>query len=80
MERASSEAAKRTFCGGCGTQLTFGEDRLSETVDVTVGSLDSPELFPADQHIFVSALLPWLEVDALLPRFTGAHPRESTAG
>ena len=39
----SSSAADRGFCARCGTPLTFRYLRGPEHIDVTIGSLDTPE-------------------------------------
>jgi hypothetical protein len=38
-----------------------------QTLDVTVATLDQPELAPADRHIWVQSRLPWLHLDEQLP-------------
>lgn len=40
---ASSPGARRGFCAGCGTQISFTADYIRGLVDLTVGSLDQPE-------------------------------------
>lgn len=65
----SSPLVVRTFCGRCGTPLSYARDDEPETIDVTTTSLDrADELAPRD-HIWTSHALPWTrELDAL-PRF-----------
>ena len=63
----SSAVATRTFCGQCGTPLTFRRDD-SEEVDVTTCSLDAPEAVPPEDHTFVRSALRWARVDDGLPR------------
>ena len=41
---ASSEVAKRPFCGECGTPLGFAFN-TSDRIDLTVGSFDDPSAF-----------------------------------
>ena len=76
VERASTPAAVRTFCGSCGTPLTFREIARPSWIDVTVGSLDRPEDMKPDHHIFTASRLPWLTVDDELPAHAGADPAE----
>ena len=40
---ASSNAARRGFCGDCGTPLTY---EYESGIDISIGSLDDPELAP----------------------------------
>lgn len=52
--------AWRTFCGSCGTSLTYENEKRSDQVDVTVGSLDHPEAFAPTSHAYAEERLPWL--------------------
>ncbi len=72
----SSAHGERDFCDTCGTPLTFRHDSYPEEIDITLGSLDRPELFPAERHIWTESRLEWLEVDRELP----AEARESGSG
>jgi len=42
----SSPHVVRTFCGRCGTPLTYQHDDSLHTIDVTTATLDRPEQFP----------------------------------
>lgn len=64
----SSAKAVRTFCGRCGTPLTFAEVADPSRVDVTVATMDHPETFRPQAHIWTSSQLGWAEVDDDLPR------------
>lgn len=64
----SSAMATRTFCGRCGTPITFRRDGLDE-VDVTACSLDDPEAVPPEDHTFVRSALGWARGEDGLPRF-----------
>lgn len=70
-ELRSSPPVTRTFCGGCGTPLTFATTAEPEWIDVTVASMDRPEDMPPGDHIWADDALPWLVLDDDLPR----HPR-----
>jgi hypothetical protein len=52
--------ATRTFCGACGTPLTYQNDQRPDQVDVTVGSLDDPEPFAPTQDFYVDERLSWV--------------------
>lgn len=59
----SSTVATRGFCPRCGTPLTFAADG-SESIDVTIGSLDDPERVGADLIQFaVESRLSWVHVN-----------------
>lgn len=70
----SSDHAVREFCGDCGTQLTFLDERLPELVDVTVASLDRPERTQPTFEIWTDSRQPWLHLGGELDSWTG--PRE----
>lgn len=65
----SSERASRTFCPRCGTPLTFSSKETPSELDLTIGSLDHPEDVPPEDHTWVSAKLPWVELCDELPQF-----------
>ena len=65
----SSPLVVRTFCGRCGTPLTYARDDEPETIDVTTISLErAHELAPRD-HIWTSHALPWARGLDALPSF-----------
>jgi len=37
------------------------------SIDVTIATLDHPELAPAERHIWTDSQLPWLHLDEHLP-------------
>ncbi len=63
----SSANAKRGLCANCGTQISFWIRFSPDHIDITLGSLDNPEAFPASDNIWTSARVPWLTVDPDLP-------------
>jgi hypothetical protein len=69
----SSSAACRDFCAGCGTPLTFRYLDAAH-MEVTIGSLDHPELVPPTQNFGVESRLAWTE--SLAP---GRLPDKETA-
>jgi hypothetical protein len=38
-----------------------------ESIDVTIATLDHPDLAPAERHIWTDSRLPWLHLDEHLP-------------
>jgi hypothetical protein len=70
---ASTLQAERTFCGACGTQLTFVHaDYRGERIDVTTASLDDPEAVPPVEHIWTRSRLAWMTTLDSLPEHTMA--------
>ncbi|MWV14947.1 GFA family protein [Pseudomonas sp. L-22-4S-12] len=65
---ASSPSCTRYFCGHCGCHLTLFTTLSPDSLDITVASLDHPELAPAERHIWVKNRLPWLQLDPQLPQ------------
>jgi hypothetical protein len=72
---ASSPGVERSFCGSCGTQLTFRADFMPGLVDLTVGSLDDPTALPPQMHIWEKSRVPWLQLADALPRHDGIPPQ-----
>ncbi len=68
----SSPGVRRGFCATCGTSLTYQND--AETVDVTLASLDDPELFPPRLECWLEERLSWN------PANPGLEPHERGAG
>lgn len=56
---ASSPGVRRTFCGRCGTSLTYAHDERQGEIDVTTASLDDPEAFPPEKSVFAEQKLSW---------------------
>lgn len=52
--------AWRTFCGICGTSLTYENDARPGEMDVTTGSLDSPEAFAPSKDVFAEERPSWV--------------------
>ena len=58
---ASSPIARRGFCSGCGTPLTF-EFPDGDQMDLTIGSFDDPARFVPRHHFSIETMLPaWAE-------------------
>ncbi|MEZ5276124.1 MAG: GFA family protein [Opitutaceae bacterium] len=52
--------AWRSFCGRCGTSLTYESDNRPDRVDITTGSLDDPESFPPLDDTHADEKLSWV--------------------
>ncbi|MBA2344285.1 MAG: GFA family protein [Rubrobacter sp.] len=72
----SSPGVTRTFCGTCGTSLTYQNDGDPDSIDVTTASLDRPETFPPTRHIWTEDRLAWVGVDEGLPQFHGSSSED----
>lgn len=69
----SSAHVDRGFCSSCGTPLFF-EDTSSNRVNLTIGSLDTPEAFEPTGQCGTEARLSWF---ARLPEIEDAGTTES---
>jgi hypothetical protein len=59
----------RSFAACCGTHLFFEETKDSDTIDVTIASLDDPAPFAPQKTIWLEDKLPWVKLDESLPSF-----------
>ena len=53
-------SAWRTFCGSCGSSLTYESDDRPEEIDITTGTLDDPEQFAPIKDVFPEEKLSWV--------------------
>jgi hypothetical protein len=60
----SSEGVERTFCGDCGTTLTYRSS--PESIDVTLATLDEPELLPPTKETWCRDRLSWNPLNSAL--------------
>lgn len=65
----SSDPVRRTFCPACGTPLTYEHRDDREFVDITMCSLDDPNLFSPTHHSWLSHDLTWVRFGDGLPTF-----------
>ena len=68
----SSDIARRSFCGTCGSPILYQGciGYWTEWVVVTAGSFDTPEKFPPTYHLGVESQLPWVKLVDDLPKTT----------
>jgi hypothetical protein len=59
----------RSFAACCGTHLFFEATKDSDTIDVTIASLDEPAPFSPRKVIWLEDKLPWVVIDESLPKF-----------
>jgi hypothetical protein len=75
----SSPGVRRSFCGTCGSPLTYENERTPDEVHLYAAALADPSRLRPTRHVFVEEQLPWLETADPLPRFAktsggGAQP------
>ena len=77
----SSPPVTRTFCGKCGTPLTYQHNESLNTIDVTTSTLDSAERFAPTREIWIEHKLPWEPLNESLqhfPRSSRENPQPAT--
>jgi hypothetical protein len=67
----SSPGVERTFCGKCGTPLSFRSERLSGVMHFYVAAMENPESFTPELHVAYEEKLPWLNIGDDLPKRNG---------
>lgn len=70
----ASERAVRRFCADCGSALTFEYSAATETIDVTIASLDDPGSTAPLYEIWTSSKPPWLRLEGDGPKYAGDPP------
>lgn len=74
-EYQSSEAARRFFCGTCGTGLFYRNATvLPGIVDIQSGTLDAPDQIPAQMHIQAAERIDWMVTTDDLPVYERYPP------
>jgi hypothetical protein len=74
----SSPGIHRTFCPVCGTPLSYEAEWQGEmVVGLFIGTLDNPELFPPERHVFDIDRISWFDVADHLPRYHQAPSGKS---
>jgi len=68
----SSPGVERSFCGRCGTTLTYRADQFHGDIQITVASLDHPEDLQPMCHTWVAERLPWIHLAGDEPRYPGS--------
>ena len=55
----SSRGVTRSFCGKCGTTISWVGDKQPGRIDVTIGSLDNPDQFVPTRAVYKTHKLAW---------------------
>ena len=71
VDYSSSPGVTRSFCGRCGSPLTYRRDDIPDELDVMTVSLDDPAAAPPAFHVWTSEAVNWDRLAGDLP----AHPR-----
>jgi hypothetical protein len=73
VEYSSSANVLRSFCGRCGTPLTYRRVEHAGEIDITVASLDAPAAVPPSDHTWMQDALPWDKPGSDLPQYPQAR-------
>ncbi|MEX0814786.1 MAG: GFA family protein [Dongiaceae bacterium] len=65
----SSPGVRRGFCAGCGTSLSYENQRWPSDIHLMLGAFDEPDRLVPEFHIFAADRLPWLRLVDTLPRY-----------
>lgn len=69
----SSDELERGFCSICGTTM-FSRRSSVNAIGITFGSLDEPDRFAPDEHIWGSSKQAWIRLDDGLPLHAAGPP------
>jgi hypothetical protein len=75
----SSPPVVRTFCGNCGTPLTYQHASRQDKIDVTTVTLDSPDDFPPTKEIWLEHKVAWERLNEGLEHYPRSSVPESSA-
>ena len=72
----------RGFCGRCGTSLTYQKDPqviagARDHVYIATRTLDDPDAYPPEEHVFYGERVPWLEIADTRPHHDGVSANYS---
>ena len=70
----SSPGRRRTFCGRCGTSLTYERVDRPGSIDVHTATLDDPDAVPPVREIWLEHKVAWMATN---PAFA-QYPRSSS--
>ncbi len=75
--RESSPGVFRGFCEKCGTPLSYESHRWPTETHLYAATLDRPQDYVPQAHVFWSERLPWMTITDELPKYNGGSPEVS---
>jgi hypothetical protein len=79
-EHRSSPPVLRGFCAACGSSLTWKHEGAAGSIDITTASLDDPDAFPPDHHLWLSDGVKWARFADELPKYPRSRKEGTSAG
>lgn len=76
----SSYLVERSFCGECGSPLSFETEIFEDETHLYAVTLDDPSTYTPTAHIFWSERLPWVQVADGLPTHDKGLQHAAQAG
>jgi len=73
----SSPPVTRSFCGRCGTPLTYRHTDYADRIDVMACTLDDPDKFPPTLHLWTSHKPRWSKIADELPAYLTTKEADS---
>jgi hypothetical protein len=67
--RQSSPHIIRSFCGECGTPISYEDDRLAGEIYIHAGLFDEADRLVPDRHAYVTSKLFWIHLEDGLEKF-----------
>lgn len=74
----SSPGVERTFCGECGSPLSFRSQKMSGMMHFFAAAMEQPECFEPTLHTAIEEKLPWLQLADGLPTCHGPDYTKAT--
>ena len=71
----SSPGIARTFCGKCGTPLTYQRESATGTIDITTATLDDPDKFAPACEIWIAHKISWETLNESILSHSGSSKK-----
>ncbi len=68
----SSAGVERGYCAKCYSPMFYRSQQWPEECFVMAATLDDPNVFQPQAHLFYSERLAWVELNDSVPRYAGA--------
>lgn len=68
------QGRERSFCAHCGSPVTFTDQEHPELVEVTLGTMDTPDRLRPDDHNWMTDHLSWVPLVPHLPQYPHNGP------
>jgi hypothetical protein len=72
VSHVADEAVKRSFCGKCGSPISYESPRWTDQIHLYLGVFDEPGKFEPKDHVYCEEKIGWLKFDDGLPCHNGS--------